>query len=114
MLKWLSEGTDPFKKINTFVKVQSIFDAFAFWGNATISSQYDIMTLTGDQALQYTHRTYSPGTQILKWLLKCQLMYSFYYQFWVVKFTAQQICDYFYIQLKFLKTNFGSKFFQTT
>ena len=30
MLKWLSEGTDPFKKINTFVKVQSIFDAFAF------------------------------------------------------------------------------------
>lgn len=30
MLKWPSERTDPFKKINTFVKVQSIYDAFVF------------------------------------------------------------------------------------
>ena len=57
MLKWLSEGSDLFRKIHILVRGHIIYDGFALIWHATlrIAPQYNVMIFTGDQTLEYVH-----------------------------------------------------------
>lgn len=53
MMKWLSEGTDVFKKIHILVSAYIRYNAFAFTGHVTLnSSQYGVMVFTEDQTME--------------------------------------------------------------
>ena len=53
IMKWLSEGTDVFKKIHILVSAYIRYNAFAFTGHVTLnSSQYGVMVFTEDQTME--------------------------------------------------------------